>query len=47
MCVVRGIKQKSFLEEFVASHYPHSTVHMIDSEATPQFKEAIKQWVCI
>ena len=47
VCIVRGSSQKAYLESFVESHYPTSRVHIIDSEATPSFRDAVKALVLL
>ena len=42
MCVVRGSSQQSFLEALLSHEYPEGRFTVIDSEATPLFKEVIK-----
>ena len=43
ICVVRGQQQYTFLEKLIKDYYPHSTVTIIDSLKTPQFRDLIKQ----
>lgn len=43
MCVVRGSNQRSFLEGLLSQEYPEGHFTVIDSEATPMFKEEIKE----
>ena len=42
VCVVRGDRQRSFLEELLSREYPEGRFTVVDSEATPLFKEEIK-----
>ncbi|KAK8833334.1 hypothetical protein WA577_007865 [Blastocystis sp. JDR] len=42
VCVVRGDRQRSFLEELLSREYPEGRFTVVDSEATPVFKEEIK-----
>ena len=45
MCIVRGEDQKRYVEELVMREYPRAKVHMIDSLATPSFRNEIKALV--
>lgn len=47
ICIVRGSDQKEYLTEFMKSHYPNGCVHIIDSEATPSFRDFIKSLVFV
>lgn len=45
MCIVRGEEQKKYVEELVRTKYPRGKVHVIDSLATPSFRQEIKALV--
>ena len=45
MCIVRGEEQKKYVEELVRMKYPRGKVHVIDSLATPSFRQEIKALV--
>ena len=45
MCIVRGEEQKKYVEELVRTKYPRGKVHVIDSLATPSFRQKIKTLV--
>ena len=47
VCIVRGSDQKEYLTGFVKTHYPKCCVHIIDSEATPSFRDSLKSFVFV
>lgn len=40
---MKGEKQTAFLQDLIRTHYPHSSVTIIDSDKDPLFKDQIKK----